>query len=115
LLSNFNDTAELTNTATATSIYGSSTVVFGLLNGVPVVAPQRPVRAQGGFFQRAFRYRGSFMQIRRVATRDGPSSCITATIRYSHVMHGDLADAALVAISFRRTFNTSGTRSDFAG
>ena len=54
LLSNFNDTFGLTNTATATSIDGSSTVVFGLLNGVPAVAPQRPVRAQGGFIQLGF-------------------------------------------------------------
>ena len=54
LLSNFNDTAGLTSTATATSIDGSSTVVFGLLNDVPVVAPQRPVRAQGGFIQAGF-------------------------------------------------------------
>ena len=51
LLSNFNDAAGLTDTATAASIDGSSTVVFGLLDGVPVVAPQRPVRAQGGFIQ----------------------------------------------------------------
>ena len=54
LLSNFNDTAGLTNTATAASIEGASTVVFGLQNGVPVVAPQRPVRAQGGFVQLGF-------------------------------------------------------------
>ena len=54
LLSNFNDTAGLTDLATATSIDGSSTVVFGLLNGFPVVAPQRPVRAQGGFIQVGF-------------------------------------------------------------
>ena len=54
LLSNFNDTDGLTSTATATSIDGSSTVVFGLLNGVPAVAPQRPVRAQGGFIQAGF-------------------------------------------------------------
>jgi len=54
LLSNFNDTAGLTSTATAASIDGASTVVFGLLNGVPVVAPQRPVRAQGGFIQLGF-------------------------------------------------------------
>ena len=51
LLSNFNDTAGLTNTATAASIDGASTVVFGLRDGVPAVAPQRPVRAQGGFIQ----------------------------------------------------------------
>jgi hypothetical protein len=54
LLSNFNDTAGLTSTATAPSIDGASTVVFGLLNGVPTVAPQRPVRAQGGFVQLGF-------------------------------------------------------------
>jgi len=54
LLSNFNDTAGLSGTALATSIDGASTVVFGLLNGVPVVAPQRPVRAQGGFIQLGF-------------------------------------------------------------
>jgi hypothetical protein len=54
LLSTFNDTAGLTGTATATSIDGSSTVVFGLLNGSPIVAPQRPVRAQGGFMQLGF-------------------------------------------------------------
>jgi len=54
LLSNFNDTAGLTNTATATSIDGASAVVFGLDNGIPVVAPQRPVRAQGGFVQLGF-------------------------------------------------------------
>jgi len=54
LLSNFNDTAGLTGTATATSIDGTSTVVFGLLKGVPVIAPQRPVRAQGGFVQLGF-------------------------------------------------------------
>ena len=54
LLSNFNDTAGLTSTATATSIDGASTIVFGLDNGIPVVAPQRPVRAQGGFVQLGF-------------------------------------------------------------
>jgi hypothetical protein len=54
LLSNFNDTAGLTGIATAASIDGASNVVFGLLNGAPVVAPQRPVRAQGGFVQIGF-------------------------------------------------------------
>jgi len=53
-LSNFNDTAGLTSTALTTSIDGASSVVFGLLDGVPVVAPQRPVRAQGGFIQIGF-------------------------------------------------------------
>jgi len=51
LLSNFNDSAGLTSTATSASIDGASTVVFGLANGVPTVAPQRPVRGQGGFLQ----------------------------------------------------------------
>jgi hypothetical protein len=54
LLSNFNDTAGLTSTASALSIDGASTVIFGLLNGVPTVAPQRPVRAEGGFVQIGF-------------------------------------------------------------
>ena len=54
LLSNFNDTFGLTSTATAASIDGASTVVFGLRNGLAVVAPQRPVRAQGGFIQFGF-------------------------------------------------------------
>jgi hypothetical protein len=54
LLSNFNDTAGLTSTATASSIDGASTIVFGLRDGVPAVAPQRPVRGQGGFIQFGF-------------------------------------------------------------
>jgi hypothetical protein len=54
LLSNFNDTAGLTETASAPSIDGASTVVFGLLNGVPAIAPQRPVRGRGGFMQLGF-------------------------------------------------------------
>ena len=54
LFSTFNDTAGLTGTATAASIDGSSTVVFGFENGVAVVAPQRPVRGQGGFINLGF-------------------------------------------------------------
>ncbi|MDX6710223.1 MAG: DcaP outer membrane protein [Blastocatellia bacterium] len=54
LLSNFNDTAGFTSTASVPSIDGASTVVFGLLNGAPTVAPQRPVRGQGGFVQLGF-------------------------------------------------------------
>jgi hypothetical protein len=54
LFSNFNDTTGLTGTANAQSIDGSSTVVFGLLGGVPTVAPQRPVRGQGGFVNVGF-------------------------------------------------------------
>ncbi|MFN2532643.1 MAG: hypothetical protein ABR555_15230 [Pyrinomonadaceae bacterium] len=54
LLSNFNDTAGLTSTTTASSIDGASTVVFGLRDGIPTVAPQRPVRGRGGFVQFGF-------------------------------------------------------------
>ena len=54
LLSDFNDTAGLTSTVSVPSIDGASTVVFGLRDGVPAVAPQRPVRAQGGFVQLGF-------------------------------------------------------------
>jgi hypothetical protein len=55
LLSNFNDTLGLTGTASASSIDGSSTVVFGMdANNNPVVAPQRPVRGRGGFADLSF-------------------------------------------------------------
>ncbi len=54
LISNFNDTFGLTGTATAASIDGASTVVFGLLNGTPTVAPQRSVRSVGGFIELGF-------------------------------------------------------------
>lgn len=54
LLSNFNDTVGMTSTASAPSIDGASTVVFGLLNGEPSIAPQRPVRGRGGFVQLGF-------------------------------------------------------------
>src|SRR5205823_706556 len=43
----FNDTFGLTGQATASSLDTASTVVFGLRNGVPAIAPQRPVRTQG--------------------------------------------------------------------
>jgi hypothetical protein len=49
LFSNFTDAFGLTNTASGLSIDGSSNVTFGLLDGVPQVAPQHPVRGQGGF------------------------------------------------------------------
>jgi hypothetical protein len=52
LFSNYNSVFGLTATADGTSIDGGSTVVFGTnANGVPVVAPQLPVRARGGFAQ----------------------------------------------------------------
>jgi len=54
LFSTFNDTAGLTGVIAAPSIDGSSTVVFGFENGAPVVAPQRPVRGQGGFINLGF-------------------------------------------------------------
>jgi hypothetical protein len=49
LFSPFNDITGLTGTATAQSIDGTSTLVFGNLSGVPVVAAQRAPRSQGGF------------------------------------------------------------------
>ncbi len=53
LFAEFNDTTGLTGTAVGTSIDGAgpaSNVVFGLnASGVPVVAPQRAPRSQGGF------------------------------------------------------------------
>jgi hypothetical protein len=54
LFSTFNDTAGLVATAPAPSIDGASTVVFGFENGAAVVAPQRPVRGQGGFVNLGF-------------------------------------------------------------
>jgi len=52
LYSFFNDTAGLSNTATVTSEDGSSSVVLGSkANGAQVVAPERPVRAAGGFVE----------------------------------------------------------------
>ncbi len=49
ILGPFNDTTGLTGTATAPSIDGSTTTVFGLRNGVPVIANSLPARSQGGF------------------------------------------------------------------
>jgi hypothetical protein len=54
LYSNYNDTFGLTGVTTAASIDGSSTVAFGLRNGNPVVAAQRPVRTAGGFLDLGF-------------------------------------------------------------
>jgi hypothetical protein len=55
LFSNFNDKAGLTGTVNASSIDGASTVVFGTdASGAAVVAPQRPVRAAGGFVNLGF-------------------------------------------------------------
>jgi hypothetical protein len=50
----YNSTALISNFNDAQSIDGASTVVFGLLNGVPVVAPQQAVRGHGGFLELGF-------------------------------------------------------------
>ena len=52
----FNDIGGLTpgSTATAPSLDGSTTAVFGLRNGVPVIANSLPARAQGGFVNLGF-------------------------------------------------------------
>jgi len=48
----FNDTAGLTNTVTVTSQDGGSSLVFGTnASEQQIVAPERPVRAAGGFTQ----------------------------------------------------------------
>ncbi len=47
--SNFTDTFGLESVAMGPSIDGSSMMAFGLLDGVPTIAPQLPVRGQGGF------------------------------------------------------------------
>ncbi len=52
LYSFFNDTAGLTGTASVSSVDGASTVVFGTkADGQQVIAPERPVRTEGGFVQ----------------------------------------------------------------
>ena len=81
LLSNFNDAAGLTSTATASSIDAASTVVFGFLNGAPVVSPQRPVRGQGGFVQLGFPLSRIFDADPKVAIRAGQHICTTVTTR----------------------------------
>lgn len=45
----FNDTTGLTGTATAPSVDGATTTVFGLRAGVPVIANSLPPRSRGGF------------------------------------------------------------------
>jgi hypothetical protein len=50
LFSNFTDSFGLTGTANGTSIDGSRVVTFGTNStGTATVAPQRPIRSQGGF------------------------------------------------------------------
>lgn len=57
LLSNFNDVGVFDPGSPKVDGFSndaSSTLVFGLRNGIPVVAPQRPVRAQGAFVNLGF-------------------------------------------------------------
>ncbi len=52
LYSFFNDTAGLTNTDTVASEDGASNIILGTnMSGQQVVAPERPIRADGGFAQ----------------------------------------------------------------
>jgi hypothetical protein len=57
LFSNFNDKGVLDATGPVVESFSndqSSTVLFGFRGGVPVIAPQRPVRSQGGFVNLGF-------------------------------------------------------------
>ena len=55
LFSNFNDTFGLTGNTVVASVDGASNVVFGTnAAGNAVVAPERPVRTQGGFVSLGF-------------------------------------------------------------
>ena len=100
LLSHFNDTAGLTNTVAVPSIDGASTVVFGLAGGTPTVAPQRPVRAQGGFMQLGF-------PLSRIFDADagGRNAGWTAYVYYGY-------DQALARDARRFAGGARGSRSD---
>lgn len=100
LLSHFNDTAGLTNTVAVPSIDGASTVVFGLAGGTPAVAPQRPVRAQGGFLQFAFPLSRIFD-----ADVDGRHAGWTAYVYYGY-------DQAMARDARRFSGGARGSRSD---
>lgn len=54
LYSTFNSTAGLTNTITVASVDGSGVIFGTTADGKAVVAPQLPVRAQGGFVNLGF-------------------------------------------------------------
>ena len=57
LFSNFNDKTVLDPGSPTLDAYSNdqfSSVVFGFRDGVPVIAPQRPIRAQGGFLNLGF-------------------------------------------------------------
>ncbi len=99
LLSNYNDVFGLTGVTTATSIDGSSTIAFGFdANGTATVAPQRPVRARGGFIDLAFPLSRIFN-----ANPEGRNAGWTFSILYSF-------DDAL-ARDVRHLAPTSGNRS----
>jgi hypothetical protein len=104
LFSNFNDTVGLTGTASASSIDGSSTVIFGLNHaGLPAMAPQRPVRTRGGFIDLGFPLSRIFH-----ANPDGRNAGWTLNLLYS------FDDA--VARDVRRIAVANRSRSDvFAG
>jgi hypothetical protein len=100
LLSHYNDTAGLTNTVAVPSIDGASTVVFGLAGGTPAVAPQRPVRAQGGFMQLGFPLSRIFD-----ADPEGRSAGWTAYLYYGY-------DQAMARDARRFVGGARGSRSD---
>lgn len=100
LLSHFNDTAGLTDTVAVPSIDGASTVVFGLLDGTPAVAPQRPVRAQGGFIQFGFPLSRIFD-----ADPEGRNAGWTAYVYYGY-------DQAMARDARRFAGGARGSRSD---
>ena len=102
LFSNFNDIAGLTGTASAASIDGSSTVFFGIDgSGNHIVAPQRPVRARGGFADLTFPLSRIFH-----AKPDGRNAGWTLSFLYS------LDDA--LARDVRRIGAANRSRSDIA-
>jgi len=100
LLSHFNDTAGLTSTVAVPSIDGASTVIFGLAGTTPTVAPQRPVRAQGGFMQLGFPLSRIFD-----ADASGRHAGWTAYLYYG-------ADQALARDARRFAGGARGSRSD---
>jgi hypothetical protein len=100
LLSHFNDTAGLTDIVAVPSIDGASTVVFGLADGTPTVAPQRPVRAQGGFMQLG-------LPLSRIFDADasGHNAGWTAYVQYGY-------DQAMARDARRFVGGARGSRSD---
>jgi hypothetical protein len=90
-LSNFSDAGGLTNVVTAPSVDRSSTVAFGTnAAGQIVVAPQRAVRAYGGFIQAG-------LPLSRWFNADPKGRNAGWTFYYTHgldqVVHSDFAKA----------------------